>query len=142
MAIFSTTLKQVFKFIAESLTYELFMNPPAAPAGGGANQFTAQYAQFGNSTQGRAGNINGPIQVNDPNNQRYIYNRNGTNQPLMNNIAGTLEYQRKIGLSSLSRYTFSPEQTQFILAHLSIHHPNIYGRLMDQGPSSNDNPPL
>jgi hypothetical protein len=136
MTIFSTTLKQFSKFVEEIFSDKLYMNAPAGggAAGGGANPFTNQYAQYGNSTQGRAGNINGPIQVNDPNNQRFIYNHNGTNQPLMNNIAMMLEYQKKIGHSSLSRYTFTPEQARFILTHLATHDRDMYNHIMENRP--------
>ena len=146
MTIFSATLKQFPKFLEEIFNDKFYMNAPAGggaaaatgggggAAGGGTNSFTNQYAQYGNSTQGRAGNINGPIQVNDRNNQRFIYNHNGTNQPLMNNIAMMLEYQKKIGHHSLSRYTFTPEQARFILTHLSINNRDMYNNIMENGP--------
>jgi hypothetical protein len=128
MTIFSATIKQFSKFVEEIFNDKLYMNAPAGEdaatgggstaTGGGVNPYTNQYAQYGNSTQGRAGKINGPLQVNDPNNQRYIYNPHGSNQPLMNNLAMMLEYQKKIGLSSLSSYTFTHEQERFILFHL------------------------
>src|SRR5271155_3779613 len=147
MTIFSTILKQFSKVIEEIFADKLYMNAPTGggatgggaggtAAGGGANTFTNQYAQYGNSTQGRAGNLNGPIQVNDPNNQNYIYNHNGSNQPLMGNIAMMLEYQKKIGLSSLSRYTFTPEQTRYIMTYLRIHDRDLYLNLMQNRPTN------
>jgi cytochrome c oxidase subunit 1 len=141
MTVFSTIIKQFSKFVEEIFADKLYMNAPAGGGavgggnvGGGANPFTNQYAQYGNSTQGRAGNINGPIQVNDPNNQRFIYNHNGTNQPLMNNIAMMLEYQKKIGHHSLSRYTFTPEQARFILTHLAMNDRDMYNKIMQYRP--------
>lgn len=143
MTIFSTALKQLSKVIEEIFNDKLYMNAPTCggtagggAVGGGANTFTNQYAQYGNSTQGRAGNLNGLIQVNDPNNQNYIYNHNGTNQPLMGNIAMMLEYQKKIGLSSLSRYTFTPEQTRYIMTYLRIHDRHLYLNLMHNRPTN------
>ena len=54
------------------------VNPTPAPVNPSA---------WGNPQQLRAGQINGPIQVNDPNNQNYVYNNNGPNQFLLGNIA-------------------------------------------------------
>lgn len=64
----------------------------------------------GNPQQLRANKTNGPIQVNDPNNHNFQSNPNGINQPLLSNIARYLDFQRSIGLTSLSRYTFTPDQ--------------------------------
>jgi hypothetical protein len=80
----------------------LMMDGGAPPAhAGGANPPAGQL---------RAGNINGPIQVNVPNNQNYQYLPNGINQPLLGNIARSLHHKANIGLSSLSHYTFTPSQ--------------------------------
>jgi hypothetical protein len=87
----------------------------------------------------RAGRVNGPIQVNNPLNQQYIYIPGNSHQPLMGNIAISLQHQANIGLTSLSRYTFTPEQEQFILAYLLHDHPDVYHIIMDRE-LSNANP--
>lgn len=104
----------------------------AAAGGGGANP------PAGNL---RAGNINGPIQVNDPNNQNYQYLPNGINQPLLGNIASSLDHQANIGLSSLSRYTFTPNQEQYILSFLLHNHRAVYDNIM-QGQTGNADRPI
>jgi hypothetical protein len=105
----------------------------AGGGGGGANPPPA-----GNL---RAGNINGPIQVNDPNNQNYQYLPNGINQPLLGNIASSLQHQANIGLSSLSRYTFTPNQEQYILSFLLHNHRPVYDNIM-QGQTGNADRPI
>lgn len=89
----------------------------------------------------RAGKFNGPIQVYDPNNQNYIITNNGTNQPLMGKIARSLDRQASIGLSSLSRFTFTPNQQQHILTFLFNNHINVYDNLM-LGQTGYTNQPL
>ena len=97
----------------------LSSNPAPAAAGAGTGAGT-----------GRGGQINGPIQVNDPNNQNYVYNNNGTNQPLLGNIARALDHQAGLNLTSLSRFTFTPEQEQFILTYLLYNHRGFYDNIM------------
>jgi len=85
---------------------------------------------WGNPNQLKAGNVNGPIQVNDPNNQNFVYNNNDTNQPLLGHIARALEHQSSLGLHSLSRFTFTPEQSLFILNFLFNNHIQVYNNIM------------
>jgi len=85
---------------------------------------------WGNPNQLKAGNVNGPIQVNDPNNQNFVYNNNGTNQPLLGYIARALEHQSSLGLHSLSRFTFTSEQSLFILNFLFNNHIQVYNNIM------------
>ena len=102
-------------------------NPPAVnPAIGQANP-----PAWGNPNQPVAGNLNGPIQVNDPNNQNFVYDNNGTNQPLLGNIGRALDHQASVHhLTSLSRFTFTPQQTQFILDFLRHNHGEVYNKIM------------
>lgn len=88
----------------------------------------------------KAGKINGAVFVNDPLNQGYIYNPNGNNQPLLGNIGRGLESQRRLGLSSLSKYTFTPQQEQYVLTFLLYRHPDVYNNIM-QGQVGNLNEP-
>jgi hypothetical protein len=115
----------------------------AAGAGGGGANPPAGNLGGANPPAGnlRAGNINGPIQVNDPNNQNYQYLPNGINQPLLGNIANSLDHQASIGLSSLSRYTFTTNQEQYILSFLFHNHRAVYDNIM-QGPAGNVNRPI
>ena len=88
----------------------------------------------------RANRINGAVFVTDPLNQNYQYQGNGTNQPLLGNIARGLEAQRRLGLSSLSRYTFTPEQERYILAFLLDKHPGVYNNIMQGQTGDPDRP--
>lgn len=97
---------------------------------------------WGNPQQLRAGQINGPIQVNDPNNQNYVYNNNGSNQPLLGNIARALDHQANLRLTSLSRFTFTREQEQFILAFLQHNHRGVYDNLMHDSAGYPTNKPI
>jgi hypothetical protein len=55
----------------------------------------------------RAGRINGAVFATDPLNQNYNYQVNGNNQPLLGNLGRGLNSQRLLGLSSLSKNTFT-----------------------------------
>ena len=105
-------------------------NAPAGNSTGG--NYTGGNAPSNNSPAGhqRAGGINGPIQVEDPNGQNYVYNHGGTNQPLLGNIARALDHQSIIGLWSLSRDTFTLEQEMFILKCLYYEDRALYNRIM------------
>jgi hypothetical protein len=46
-----------------------------------------------------------------------------------------------LNLVSLSRYTFTPQQSQFILDFLRNQHIDVYNNIM-QSTSGNDRPPL
>jgi hypothetical protein len=92
------------------------------------------------NNQLKAGKHNGAVFVQDPINQNYIYNVNGNNQPLIGNIGRGLEAQRQIGLSSLSKFTFTPEQEQYVLTFLLHNHRDIYDNIM-QGQVGNINEP-
>lgn len=122
------------------------VNPAAGNAGNNpaaGNAGVNPPVNWGNLQQPLAGRINSPIQVNDPSNQNYTYNINGTNQPLLGNIARALDHQRTLGLTSLSRYTFTPRQEQYILTYLLHNHPNLYNTLMvDQIGGVHGNPHL
>lgn len=112
-------------------------NPPAVnPAVGQAN-LTAGV----NPNQLRAGNVNGPIQVVDPNNQYFVYNNNGTNQPLLGNIVRALDYQAILRLTSLSRFTFTPQQSQFILDFLYHNQRAEYNNIMQDSYNNPANSP-
>jgi len=87
----------------------------------------------------RAGKINGPIQVNDPLNQNYIYDQYGTNQPLLGNIARSLDYQKSIGLHSLSRFTFNSDQEKYILSFLLFNHKDVYDKIVIRPGNSTNN---
>jgi len=103
---------------------------PNQAGGGGANPNQAG-GGGANPNQGvvRANHVNGPIQVADPNGQNYQYSP-VTNQPLLGNIARALDVQASLKLTSLTRYVFSPQQEQYILAYLSHHHQDMYDNLM------------
>jgi len=98
--------------------------------GGGANQPGANL---------RANQTNGPINSADPNGQNGQYSP-VTNQPLLGNVARSLDRQAVLGLSSLSRFVFSPNQEQLILTFLFHHHPGVYNNIM-QGQAGNANQP-
>lgn len=78
----------------------------------------------------RANKYNGPIDVADPDNQNYRYNVNGTNQPLLGNIARVLDHQRSIGVTSLTRFVFTRQQEGYILTFLYHNHRDVYDNLM------------
>jgi hypothetical protein len=115
-------------------------NPPANNPGGGNPNPAGNNPGGGNPQQLRANQTNGPIQVNDPNNQNFRYNPDGTNQPLLGNIARALDFQRGIGLSSLSRYTFTPDQERFVLTFLLYNHPDVYNNIMQDQPGNINQP--
>jgi hypothetical protein len=115
-------------------------NPAGNNPGAGNPNPAGNNPAGGNPQQLRANKTNGPIQVNDPNNQNFQYNPNGTNQPLLGNIARALNFQRSIGLSSLSRYTFTRDQEQFVLTFLLYNHTDVYNNIM-QGQPGNINQP-
>jgi len=50
----------------------------------------------------------------DPINKISQYNPTGVNQPLLGNIARELAHQKDLGHTTLSKYTFSPEQEIYI----------------------------
>lgn len=153
MALFSKFSKD---FLAECFVVfikgnVLFMDGPGANQIGGnpnpvgnnpgvGNPNPVNNQGGGNPQQLRANKTNGPIQVNDPNNQNFQYNPNGINQPLLSNIARSLDIQRSIGLTSLSRYTFTPQQEHMILTFLLHNHPDVYNNIM-QGQPGNINQP-
>jgi hypothetical protein len=62
-------------------------NPVGNNPGGGNPNLVGNNPGGGNPQQLRANKTNGPIQVNDPNNQNFQYNPNGTNQPILSNVA-------------------------------------------------------
>jgi hypothetical protein len=132
MALFSQFIKELMTDLFTPLMMETIGdNPP------GGNPPADNKA--GNPPH-RAGNIHGTIQVNNPNNQNYVYQPNGVNQPLIGNIARSLDYQASRGLNSLSRYTFSSDQEQYILTFLLHNHRPLYDNIMlDQ--SGNINKP-
>lgn len=121
----------------------LGVNPAGGNAGNnpaGGNAGVNPPVNWGNPQQPLANRINGPIQVNDTSNPNYTYNFNGTNQPLMGNIARALDHQATLGNRSLSRYTFTPRQEQYILTYLFHNHPNLYNTLViDQFGSQHGN---
>jgi len=78
----------------------------------------------------RVGRFNGPLQVMDPLNQISQYNPTGVNQPLLGNIAKELAHQKNLGHTTLSKYTFSPEQEKFVLTFLLYNHRDVYDRIM------------
>jgi hypothetical protein len=78
----------------------------------------------------RVGRFNGPIQVMDPLNQISQYSPTGVNQPLLGNIARELAYQKDLGHTTLSKYTFSPDQEKFVLTFLLYNHRDVYDRIM------------
>lgn len=88
----------------------------------------------------RANKQNGAVFVNDPLNQNYTYISNGNNQPLLGNIGRGLEAQRQLGLSSLSKFTFTPQQEAYVLTFLLHNHADIYDNIM-QGQKGNVNEP-
>lgn len=88
----------------------------------------------------RANKQNGAVFVNDPLNQNYTYISNGNNQPLLGNIGRGLEAQRQLGLSSLSKFTFTPQQEAYVLTFLLHNHADIYDNIM-QGQTGNVNEP-
>lgn len=148
MALFSQVIKEL---MAELFTPLMMMealgdNPPGGNQAGG-NQAGGNPPggnvpagnQAGNPPY-RAGNINGPIQVNNPNNQNYVYQPNQVNQPLIGNIARSLDYQASIGLTSLSRYTFTPDQEQYILTFLLHNHRPVYDNIMLNQPGNINQP--
>jgi hypothetical protein len=93
------------------------------------------------NNQMRAGKTNGAVFVSDPLSQNYVYNPNGNNQPLLGNIGRGLEAQRLLGLSSLSKFTFTPDQEHYVLSFLLYNHGDIYNNIM-QGQGGNPNEPM
>lgn len=87
----------------------------------------------------KAGRLNGAVHVTDPLNQGYVY-QNNNNQPLLGNIGRGLEAQRLLGLSSLSKHTFTPQQEQYVLTFLLNNHRDVYDNIM-QGQVGNPNEP-
>lgn len=80
----------------------------------------------------RANSINGPIQIHvDPQNPNLNYVAgSGHNARTLREIAAALDRQATLGLSSLTRMVFTPQQQAFILRFLLINHPNVYNNLM------------
>lgn len=72
----------------------------------------------------------GAVFVTDPLYQNYYYVVNGNNQPLLGNIGRGLEAKRRLGLSSLSKYTFTPEQESYVLTFLLNNHRDVYDYIM------------
>lgn len=89
----------------------------------------------------RANKRNGSVFVANPFNQLYNYNNHGVNQPLLGKIGHGLEAQRLLGLTSLSKYTFTPEQKHYVLSFLLHKHPDVYNKIM-QGQVGNPNEPI
>lgn len=89
----------------------------------------------------RAGKQNGAVFVTDPLNQNYTYVPGGNNQPLLGNVGRGLEAQRLNGLTSLSKFTFTPQQEHFVLQFLLHNHRDIYDNIM-QGQVGNPNEPI
>ena len=73
----------------------------------------------------RAGKAHGYLPVDYPNHQNYQSNHNGSNQPLMDNIASSLDDQAKMD-SGLSQCMFSADQQRYILTFLLFNHKNVY----------------
>lgn len=88
----------------------------------------------------RAGRINGAVFATDPLNQNYNYQVNGNNQPLLGNLGRGLNSQRLLGLSSLSKNTFTPAQERYVLEFLLHNHRDVYDNIM-QGQVGNPNEP-
>lgn len=110
-------------------------NPPAAnPAIGQAN-----LPAWGDPNQPKIDKNTGPIIVNDPNGQNYVYNQHGTNQPLLGYMASALDNQYNKGLKGLSRYVFSSQQRQFLLDFLYHNDRELYNKMTNYG--RNTNPP-
>jgi len=63
--------------------------------------------------------------VDDPNHQNYIFNPQGTNQPLARNMGNTMAHQARLG-TTFSKYFFSEEQKTFFFAVLKHHRPDLY----------------
>jgi hypothetical protein len=107
--------------------------------GNQANQQGGQQAGGQGNQNLRAGRINGPIQVDSSSNPTYTFNPN-SNQPLMGNIARALDHQASIGLTSLSRYTFSPNQERYVLTYLLHNNRGLYDNIMQGQPGNPDQP--
>ena len=110
-------------------------NPPAGggnpPAGGGNPPAGGVANSTGVGGNLRAGKTNGPILVDNPNNQNYQYDPNGVNQPLMGNIANSLENQFRLQSTNISRFMFSPAQEKYVLTFLLYNHRDVYDNIMD-----------
>ena len=104
------------------------MNAQGAACGGG-NQPAGGNQAGGNLRNTRANQTNGPILPADPNGQNGRYSAR-TNQPLLGNTARELDRQAQLGLSSLSRFVFTPNDQQVVLDFLRHHHPNVYNNIM------------
>ena len=87
-------------------------------------------ANWGPANQPIANQANGPMQVNDPNNQVNNYVANGNNQPLLRNIGLALDHQSRLGNRTLSRYMFTPQMEAFVMQHILHTNPDLYSRLM------------
>lgn len=139
MALFSALTKEVIAGLVNGDSLVLYSGvgqipPVAGNAPGGGNPFVHAH-------QLRAGRVNGPIQVTDPLNQGGLYIVGGNNQPYLTHLGNELDRQRQLGLSSLSRYTFTPGQEQYVLTFLLHSHPNVYNNIM-HGQTGNVDQPL
>jgi hypothetical protein len=56
-------------------------------------------------------------------------------------MARALDHQARLGLTSLSRFTFTPEQEQFILDFLYNNHRDVYNNLMQDTSGTNTTRP-
>lgn len=71
------------------------------------------------------------MEVDDPFQQSYVYNRYGSNQPLLGNIGRALQHQARLGADSLDRCMLTRQQQNFILAHLEQNHFATFTRIVD-----------
>ena len=128
-------------FLEENLDYHSMNSAPdstinpiseegASTGGASTGGANPSGANPNGGTRLRVGRFNGPIQVLDPMNQISEYSPTGVNQPLLGNIARELAHQKNLGHTTLSRYTFSPEQEKFVLTFLLYNHRDIYDRIM------------
>ena len=107
-------------------------NPTGAAAGpaGGGNTGGGAPAAAPAAGAPRAGYGTGPIQVNNTTNPFYIYTPGQSHQPLLTDIANSLEYQkRQHKVQNLSRHLFTPALETFLLDFLQNEKPIIYRRI-------------
>ena len=112
-------------------------------SGEGSSQHTQnsqqpQQAYWGDPNQPRVDRNNrGGLRVNDPLNQRWIYNSLSVsaNQPLLHNLGKALEQQYNVHrITNLSNYTFTVEQAKFVLDHLKWTKKPLYDKLTQGRP--------
>ena len=135
--------------VAGGVTDNDVVEPPnqgginAGPVEADRNQATdipgGNGTDWGDPNQPRVGK-NQSLQINDPDNQGFIYSSTRTSQPLMTNIASALEHQRRThNLVAMNNYLFTPFQEMFVLDYLQEHHPDLYDKVMFRHPRNINN---